>query len=120
MLSTVNSGAVLGVDAYVVKVEVDISSGLPGCTVVGLGDSAIQESKERVKSAARNSGFAFPPMRIVVNLAPADTRKAGPGFDLPIAVGILASTEQLSGEHLGDYLLVGELSLDGGVRGVSG
>lgn len=120
MLAKVNSGAVLGVDAYVVRVEVDTGNGVPYFAVVGLGDAAIQESRERVKSAVRNSGFAFPPMRIVVNLAPADIRKAGPGYDLPIALGFLAATEQLPLERLGDFLLVGELSLDGGVRQTSG
>ncbi|MGE5706889.1 MAG: YifB family Mg chelatase-like AAA ATPase, partial [Bacteroidota bacterium] len=83
-------------------------------------DTAVQESKERVKAAIRNSGYAFPPQRIVVNLAPADTKKAGPGFDLPIAVAILASTEQMLLDHLGKYLIIGELALDGAVRGVSG
>lgn len=120
MLSRVKSGAVLGVEAYVVEVEVDVSNGLPAYSLVGLGDTAVQESKERVKTAIRNSGYAFPPQRIVVNLAPADTKKAGPGFDLPIAVALLASTEQMLLEHLDEYLIIGELALDGAVRAVSG
>lgn len=120
MLAKVNSGAVLGVDAYVVRVEVDTGNGVPHFAVVGLGDAAVQESRERVKSAVRNSGYAFPPMRIVVNLAPADIRKGGPGYDLPIALGFLAATEQLLLDNLEHYLLVGELSLDGSVRSTSG
>lgn len=120
MLSKAFSGAVLGVDAYIVEVEVDISNGLPAFTVVGLGDTGVQESRERVKSAIRNSGFLFPPLRITVNLAPADVKKAGPSFDLPIAVGILAAANQFCTERLAEMLLVGELSLDGILRPVSG
>lgn len=120
MLAKVHSGAVLGVDAYVVEVEVDIANGLPGFAVVGLGDTGVQESRERVKSAIRNSGFAFPGLRLTVNLAPADVKKAGPSFDLPIAVGILAASDQVPAERLARLLLVGELSLDGLLRPVSG
>lgn len=120
MLAKVHSGAVLGVDAYVVEVEVDIANGLPGFAVVGLGDTGVQESRERVKSAIRNSGFAFPGLRLTVNLAPADIKKAGPSFDLPIAVGILAASDQVPAERLAGMLLVGELSLDGLLRPVSG
>lgn len=120
MLAKVHSGAVLGVDAYGVEVEVDIANGLPGFSVVGLGDTGVQESRERVKSAIRNSGFAFPGLRLTVNLAPADVKKVGPGFDLPIAVGILAASDQLPAERLARLLFVGELSLDGLLRPVSG
>ena len=120
MLAKVTSGAVLGVDAYEVEVEIDISNGLPAFTVVGLGDTGVQESRERVKSAIRNSGYAFPPLRITVNLAPADIKKAGPSFDLPIAVGILAAADQLQSSRLPETILVGELSLDGILRPVSG
>ncbi|MBO9541397.1 YifB family Mg chelatase-like AAA ATPase [bacterium] len=120
MLAKVHSGAVLGVDAYVVEVEVDIATGLPGFSVVGLGDTGVQESRERVKSAIRNSGFAFPGLRLTANLAPADVKKAGPSFDLPIAVAILAASDQVPAERLEGLLLVGELSLDGLLRPVSG
>lgn len=120
MLAHVISSAVLGIDAYTVTVEVDISTTVPMWNLVGLPDAAVQESRERVRSAIRNSGFEFPQKRITINLAPADTKKEGPSFDLPIAVGILVASGQLSGETLPDTLIVGELSLDGSVRGVAG
>jgi magnesium chelatase family protein len=120
MLATIMSGAVLGVDGYRVDVEVDVSGGLPAVVVVGLGDAAIQESRDRVRAALRNAGHEFPYERVTINLAPADIRKVGPLYDLPIAVGILAASAQLSAAHLGRFLIVGELSLDGRVRPVSG
>ncbi len=120
MLARVQSSAVLGIDAYGVRVEVDVSNGTPAITIVGLPDAAINESKERVRTAIKNSGFYFPDRRITINLAPADVRKAGPAFDLPIAVGILAASGQIAAENLEDILLIGELSLDGGVRPVTG
>jgi magnesium chelatase family protein len=120
MLARVLSGAVQGIDAYCVTVEVDISTAVPMWALVGLPDAAVQESRERVRSAVRNSGFEFPQKRITINLAPADTRKEGPSFDLPIAVGILAASDQVPPEALNDCLLVGELSLDGSLRPVSG
>ncbi|MFN3432068.1 MAG: YifB family Mg chelatase-like AAA ATPase, partial [Candidatus Sericytochromatia bacterium] len=120
MLAKVSSGAVLGVDAYQVEVEVDIANGVPSCAIVGLPDSAVNESKERVRSAVRNSAFEFAPRRITINMAPADIKKEGPVFDLPIAIGILAASGQVSGTHLARYVMVGELSLDGMVRPVSG
>lgn len=120
MLAHVTSSAVLGIDAYTVTVEVDISTTVPMWNLVGLPDAAVQESRERVRSAIRNSGFEFPQKRITINLAPADTKKEGPSFDLPIAVGILVASGQLSGDTLGETLMVGELSLDGSVRGVAG
>ncbi|MDO8682189.1 MAG: YifB family Mg chelatase-like AAA ATPase, partial [Armatimonadota bacterium] len=120
MLARVNSSALLGIDAYTVQVEVDISSGLPRFDIVGLPDMAVQESRERVRSAIRNSGLEFPQKRITVNLAPADVRKEGPSFDLPIALGILAATGQITTDWLDNAVVVGELSLDGTVRPVSG
>src|SRR5579862_460316 len=120
MLAHVTSSAVLGIDAYTVTVEVDISTAMPMWRLVGLPDAAIQESQERVRSAIRNSGFDFPQRRITINLAPADVKKEGPSFDLPIAVGILVASGQLSGELLDSTLITGELSLDGGVRSVAG
>jgi magnesium chelatase family protein len=119
MLAKVRSGAVVGLDGAVVEVEVDISSGLPAFTIVGLPDAAVQESKERVRAAIRNSGCTFPMRRIVVNLAPADLKKAGPAYDLPIAVCILMSSEQVSAE-VHDIMFLGELSLDGGLRHTNG
>lgn len=120
MLARVWSAAILGINAIEVGVEVDVANGLPGITVVGLPDVAVQESKERVKTAIKNAGCSYPLRRIVVNLAPADLRKEGPSFDLPIGVGILAASEQVSGELLGDHLFLGELSLDGSLRPVAG
>jgi len=120
MLAKVLSGAILGIDAYLVEVEVDIVQGLPVFATVGLPDGAVKESKERVKSAIKNSGYDFPPKRITVNLAPADVKKEGAGFDLPIAVGILTALEVVSSERLEDYLLLGELSLDGRVKSIRG
>ncbi len=120
MLAKVLSGAVLGIEAYIVEVEVDIAQGLPVFATVGLPDGAVKESKERVKSAIKNSGYDFPPKRITVNLAPADVKKEGAGFDLPIAIGILTALEAVSGDLLEDYLLFGELSLDGRVKAIRG
>ena len=121
MLARVLSSAVLGIDAYLVTVEVDVSNGLPMMSIVGLPDAAVNESRERVRAAIKNSGFIFPyDKRVTINLAPADVRKAGPSFDLPIAIGLLVATGQLSGENLDGTLLIGELSLDGGVRAVTG
>jgi len=120
MLARIWSSAIVGIDAVKVGVEVDVSGGLPKTIVVGLPDAAIQESKERVKAAIKNSGFAFPVRKIVVNLTPADLRKEGPSFDLPIAIGVLAASEQVNAYLLGDYLFLGELSLDGSLRPVAG
>lgn len=103
-----------------VGVEVDVSGGLPGIVVLGLPDAAVQESRERVKATLKNAGYAFPMRKIVINLTPADLRKEGPSFDLPISVGILAASEQVSADLLGDYLFVGEVSLDGSLRPVAG
>jgi magnesium chelatase family protein len=120
MLAKVLSGSILGIDAYLVEVEVDIAQGLPVFATVGLPDGAVKESKERVKSAIKNSGYDFPPKRITVNLAPADIKKEGAGFDLPIAIGILTALEVVSKERLEEYLLLGELSLDGRVKAIRG
>ncbi|MEE9402449.1 MAG: YifB family Mg chelatase-like AAA ATPase [Desulfobacteria bacterium] len=120
MLSRVLSSAVLGVDAYTVEVEVDIRKGLPTFTTVGLPEAAVKESKDRVKSAISNSGYRFPDDRITVNLAPADIKKEGTGFDLPIALGILAATGVLPQDGLTEYLILGELSLDGRIKPVRG
>lgn len=122
MLSVVESSAILGVDAYGVRVEVNVvTTSAPQFTIVGLPDAAVQESRERVRAALKNSGLLFPAdRRLTVNLAPADTKKAGPAFDLPIAVGLLVATGQVSEAALVDTVFVGELSLDGSVRPVSG
>ncbi len=120
MLARINSAAVIGVDACAVQVEVDISRGLRSFTTVGLPDAAVRESRERVESAIRNSGFEFPVERITVNLAPADIRKEGPAFDLPIALGILVATGQASIDDLDEVSVIGELSLDGHLRRVAG
>jgi magnesium chelatase family protein len=119
VLAKVNSCAVVGLDGAVVEVEVDIASGLPAFTIVGLPDTAVQEAKERVRSAIRNSGLHFPQKRITVNLAPADLRKEGPAYDLPIAVGIVLASEQASAD-VTRSLFLGELSLDGLVRHAHG
>ena len=107
MLAKVLSGAILGIDAYIVEVEVDIAQGLPVFATVGLPDGAVKESKERVKSAIKNSGYDFPPKRITVNLAPADVKKEGAGFDLPIAVGILAALGVVSPQASGGISSLG-------------
>src|SRR5688500_3867453 len=116
MLAPHRSAAVFGVDAYPVVIEVDISFGLPGLTIVGLPDTSVRESRDRIRSAIRNSGFDFPQHRITVNLAPADVRKAGASFDLPIALGILAAAGLVARRDVDDVLILGELSLDGGIQ----
>ncbi|MBC8209272.1 MAG: YifB family Mg chelatase-like AAA ATPase [Desulfobulbaceae bacterium] len=120
MLATIHSGTVMGVEGLPVAVEVDISSGLPIMATVGLPDSSVRESKDRVKAAIRNCGYEFPARRITVNLAPADVKKAGAGFDLPIALGILAASGALESSCLADYCVLGELALDGALRPVRG
>ena len=119
MLAKVISGAIVGLDGAIVEVEVDILSGLPKVIIVGLPDTAVEESSERVRSAIRNSGGIFPMKRVVVNLAPADLKKAGPAYDLPIAVGILLSSEQVDAD-VDDTMFLGELSLDGTLRHTNG
>ena len=119
MTTKINSCAVDGLEGLAVEVETDISLGLPSFTIVGLGDTAIQESKERIRSAIKNSGFAFPAKRITINLAPADVRKKGVSFDLPIALGILGNLLSFDTQLIKNALFVGELALDGSIRPVS-
>jgi len=119
MLSVVSTTSIIGIDAKLVEVEVDFSKGLPSFSIVGLPDLTVKESKERIELAIKHSGFTFPQGKITVNLAPADLKKEGSSFDLPIAVGILAASGVLSAEHFRGILL-GELSLDGSVKAVSG
>jgi magnesium chelatase family protein len=120
MISRVKSSAVLGIDAYVVDVEVDLASGLPMFSTVGLPDAAVKESKDRVKAAIKNSGYTFPSKRITVNLAPAYIKKEGSAFDLPVAVGILAASGLIPKEKALTYIIVGELSLTGTLKSIRG
>ena len=123
MLANVCTGAIKGIEGFAVSVEVDIAPGMPTLAVVGLPDAEVRESKERVVAAVRNSGFDFPTKRITVNLSPAELRKSGTQFDLPIALGILAASEQLSPDasaKIKDLLVLGELALDGSLRPCAG
>src|SRR6202162_6141207 len=120
MLAAVRSAALVGIDAYDVIVEVDAAQGLPQWTIVGLAASAVKESRERVGAALVNSGFKVPPRRITVNLAPADIRKEGTAFDLPIAIGILVPTGQREAASVVKRMYVGELGLDDGLRTMRG
>ena len=119
MLSTLNASALIGIDAIKVTVETNVSGGIPSFTVVGLPDNAIRESRERILTAIRNSGFTIPPKKITVNLAPADIKKEGTAFDLPIAIGLLGSLQLIS-IQFEDLLIMGELALDGSVRRING
>src|SRR5438105_90302 len=121
MLSKARSCAVIGLEGALVEVEVDIANGLAAFSIVGLPDTAVNEAKDRVRAAIKNSGLLFPFNRIPVNLAPADLRKEGPAYDLPIAIGILLASGQISpDEQIEEYLFLGELSLDGSVRHTNG
>lgn len=120
MLAKLISYALSGVDGFKVEIEVDLNAGLPSYEIVGLGDTAVKESKERVRSAIKNSLFAFPLKKITINLAPADSKKEGSYFDLAIAVAILAASEQIEGKSYKDYVMIGELSLDGTLRHIKG
>ncbi|ACD94065.1 Mg chelatase, subunit ChlI [Trichlorobacter lovleyi SZ] len=120
MLAKVLSATVVGIDAILVDVEVDIAQGLPQFSTVGLPDGAVKESKDRVKAALKNSGYDFPPRRITANLAPADLKKEGSAFDLPISIGILTATGTITGDRVNRYILLGELSLDGSLKPVRG
>jgi len=120
MLAKVYSSATLGVNAYTVEVEADIQQQLPAFVTVGLPDGAVRESKERVTAAIKNSDFVFPTKKVTINLAPADIKKEGSAFDLPMAVGILAATGQILRDNFDEYVLLGELSLDGAVRPIPG
>lgn len=119
-ISKINSCALSGLSGFRVTVETDISNGLPGFDIVGLPDAAVKESKERIKAAIKNTGLVMPPKRITVNLAPADVKKEGAYFDLPIALGILIASEQLVFENAEDAVFMGELALDGEIRNVNG
>ena len=120
MIAKAHSCGLLGLDGYIVEVEADISSGMPAFDIVGLPDAAVKESKERVRTAMKNCNMDFPTKRITVNLAPANLKKEGPAYDLPISVAILASTGQLPLREVAEYFFVGELALDGRIRGVNG
>jgi magnesium chelatase family protein len=120
VLASLLSAAVFGVDACVVQVEVDVSAGLPGLTMVGLPDPSVRESRDRVRTAIRNSGYELPMQRVTINLAPADLRKVGSSFDLPIALGVLAATGVVPRRHIDDAVVLGELSLDGGIQPTRG
>src|SRR6187455_2290766 len=120
MLARLRTAAIYGVEACAVQVEVDVSFGMPVFAMVGLPDASVRESRDRVRSAIRNSGFEFPPHRITVNLSPADVRKAGASFDLPIALGILAAQGTLKRRAAPDLLVLGELSLDGAIQSARG
>ncbi len=120
MLACFRTAAVYGVEACAVHVEVDVSFGLPSFVMVGLPDASVRESRDRVRSAIRNSGFEFPPHRITANLAPADVRKAGAAFDLPIALGVLAAAGVIEQRHVNDVIVLGELSLDGSIHATRG
>jgi magnesium chelatase family protein len=120
MLATILSSALQGIDALLIEVEVDLALGMPSMAIVGLPEAAVRESKDRVRSAVKNSGYEYPPRKITVNLAPADVKKEGSAYDLPIALGILAAAGLLPGRRLRDYAILGELSLDGRVKPVRG
>lgn len=120
MLATVRTFSLLGIEAVAVDIEVDVSNGLPHMAIVGLPDSSIKESKERVRSGIKNSGFTFPPDRITINLAPANFKKEGSSFDLAIALGILCASKQIDKGFLGDYYFAGELALNGDIRPIKG
>src|ERR1700742_3222000 len=120
MLSKVCSAAVNGIDAYPVEVEVNVGYGDTLIVVVGLPDAAVKESKDRVTTALTNSGYKFPMARATINLAPADVKKEGPSFDLPIAIGMLAASEQIETDQLDNFVIVGELALTGAVRSCKG
>ena len=120
MIAKVQSCGLIGLDGFIVDVEVDISMGLPAFDIVGLPDTAVKESKERVRSAMKNSNLENPIKRITVNLAPADKKKEGPAYDLPIAIAILIASEQIKINNIKDYMFLGELSLDGKLRPING
>lgn len=120
MLSKIISCSLNGLDASLTEVEVDISNGLPSLTIVGLPDMAVKESKERIRAAINNSGFSFPMRRITINLAPANTKKEGTHFDLPIAIGILSTSKQVENNIINQYAFIGELSLDGKINRING
>lgn len=120
MLSIVKSMSLQGLEGYLVDVQVDVSAGMPNWEVVGLPDTTVKESKERVRTAIKNSGFDFKSRKIVINLAPADTRKEGSFFDLPIAIGILLDFHDIKRQNLDDTVFIGELSLNGNINKING
>ena len=120
MLAKVLSYSLNGINGYPVEIEVDVNAGLPGYDVVGLADTAIKESKSRVKASIKNSMFNYPVNKIIINLAPADTRKEGSMFDLPIALGILIAQNTLTNAMLNGFVVLGELSLNGEIRKING
>ncbi|NLY43393.1 MAG: ATP-binding protein [Clostridiaceae bacterium] len=120
MIAKVKSCGLMGVDGYIVDVEVDISSGLPSFDIVGLPDAAVRESKERVRAAIKNCNLRFPVKRVTINLAPAHIKKEGPSFDLPITIATLIASEQLNINHVETYMFLGELSLSGELRPING
>ena len=120
MVNKITTATVIGLNAYKVIVEIDIVNSLPGVSIVGLPDTSINEARDRVRSAIKNSEFTFPSKKVVINLAPADLKKEGSNFDLPIAMGILSEEEAVNSELLNDYAFIGELSLDGSLRAVNG
>ena len=120
MLSITKSMSLVGLNGFLISVQVDVSGGLPSWELVGLPDTSIRESKERVKTAIKNSGFELDSRKIVINLAPADIKKEGSFYDLPIAIGILVCIGVVNGENLNDTVLLGELSLDGSINKIDG
>lgn len=120
MIANVVTGAIIGIEGFKIIVEVDICSTIPGFTVVGLPDAAVSEAKERIRSAIKNSGYSLPAKKIIINLAPADIKKEGSGFDLPMAIGVLAANGDIDFESLKDTAFLGELSLDGSLRAING
>ena len=120
MVNKVKTATVIGLNAYQVFVETDVINSLPSFSIVGLPDTAINEARDRVRSAIKNSGFTFPAKKVVINLAPADLKKEGSNFDLPIAIGLITEEGILEPEKLDNYAFIGELSLDGSLRGING
>lgn len=120
MVNKVKTGTVIGLNAYEVIVETDVINSLPSISIVGLPDASVNEARDRVKSAIKNSGYTFPSKKVVINLAPADLKKNGTSFDLPIAIGILIEEEVIDSQNVKDYAFIGELSLDGSIRSVNG
>ena len=120
MLSIINSNNLIGIESFLVKVEIDISRGIPAFNIVGLPSTEVREARERVKSAVINAGYDFPNSRIVINLSPADMRKEGSFLDLPMSVGILRKYINKKDSYLDESIFVGELSLDGHLRKVKG
>ncbi|PJC48908.1 MAG: hypothetical protein CO035_00980, partial [Candidatus Omnitrophica bacterium CG_4_9_14_0_2_um_filter_42_8] len=120
MLAKIFSAATIGIEAKLIEIEVDITRGLPNVVIVGLPDTAIRESRDRVKAAIKNSQFEYPSEKIIINLAPCNIKKEGPSFDLPIAIGILAASGQINFENLKDFVFMGELALNGKIRPIKG